>query len=130
MKKILWAALLILPWWMAGCGDSHSNLGPDPSLETAYSLALEGKFDETADFFSDDVLNYMKLHPEMTLQTLWNDRLNNGTVKGIKLIEHTLTEKDCDYKFMLFTSEGMADGEDSMVFEKGMWKFNTMKRIR
>jgi len=130
MKRILLAALLILPWLAAGCGDSHSNMGPDPSLETAYGLALKGKFEETADFFSDDILNYMKLHPEMTLQSLWTERLNNGSVKGMKIIEHTLTEKDCDFKVMLFTAEGMADGEDAMVFEKGMWKFNTMKRVR
>lgn len=130
MKKILWAALLILPWLAAGCGDSHSNLGPDPSFETAYSLATQGKFDETADFFSDSILTYMKLHPDMTMQALWNDRLNGGSVKGIKIIEHTLTDTSCDYKMMLFTNEGMADGEDTMVFEKGAWKFNTMKRIR
>lgn len=130
MKRILWVAFLILPWLVSGCGDSHSNLGPDPSFETAYGLAVAGKFDETADFFSDSILAYMKQNPEVTFQTLWNDRLNGGSVKGIKIIEHTLTDTSCDYKMMLFTSEGMTDGEDTMVFEKGAWKFNTMKRIR
>jgi hypothetical protein len=28
------------------------------------------------------------------------------------------------------SAEGMMDGEDTMVYEKGMWKFDKIKRVR
>ena len=114
----------------AGCADSHSNMGPAGCFETAYKLALQGKYNDTAEYFTDDLLNYLKLNTDMTLQKVWAARLNDGTVKGVKIIERQTDEKNCDIKFMIMGDAGMTDAEDTMVFEKGMWKFDKLKRVR
>ncbi len=131
MKKLfLILSLALFPWLGAACVDSHSNMGPASCFETAYKLALEGKYDETAEYFTDDILNFLQTNKDMTLQKIWAAKLNDGGVKSVRIIERQTDEKNCDIKIMLMTSEGMSDGEDTMVFEKGMWKFDKMKRVR
>jgi hypothetical protein len=129
MKKIMLALLLALPF-LGGCVDSHSNMGPVSCFETAYKLALEGKYDATAEYFTDDLLNYLKLNPDTTLQKVWAARLNDGAIKGVKVIERQTDTKNCDIKFMILGDPTVTDGEDTMVFEKGMWKFDKLKRVR
>ena len=131
MKKFfLIFSLVVFPWLGAACGDSHSNMGPASCFETAYKLALEGKYDDTAEYFTDDILNFIKTNKDMTLQKIWVAKLNDGGVKSVRIIERQTDEKNCDIKIMLMTNEGMTDGEDTMVFEKGNWKFDKMKRVR
>ncbi len=130
MRKFFWVLFLTLPW-ATGCLDSHSNMGPASCFEKAYQLALAGKYDETAEFFTDDILNFVKTNQEMTLQKIWAGRLNDGAVKGVKIIERHTDEKNCDIKFFIFTSDGQSlDGEETLVFEKGMWKLDKIKRLR
>ncbi|HVZ79910.1 MAG TPA: hypothetical protein VHE12_03815 [bacterium] len=130
MNKTLRVLLLALPFLGLACADSQSNMGPATAFETSYQLALEGKYDQTADYFSDSVLTYLKNNPDMTLQKVWAARLNDGAVKGIKIIERHTDEKNCDIQFMLLGDGGMTDAEDTLVFEKGMWKFDKLKRVR
>ena len=130
MKKVFFALLMLLPWLATACMDSHGNMGPATAFETAYSLALQGKYDDTSDFFSDDIVKMLKTDKELSLQKIWATRLNNGSVKGVKIIERNTTEKTCDIKFMMMTDGGMTDGEDSMVYEKGVWRFDKIQRVR
>lgn len=130
MRRIHLTLALAIPFLGLSCIDSHSNMGPDSCFTEAYKLALDGKYDDTAEYFTDEILNYMKNNPDTTLQKIWADRLNNGEVKGVKIIERQADEKNYDVKFMLLTDGGMTDAEDTMVFEKGLWKFDKMKRVR
>lgn len=131
MGKIYLVLLLILSWWGGACAGSHSNMGPASCFEKAYELALEGKFDETAEYFTDDILNSLKAGQDMTLAKIWAGRLNDGAVKGVKIIERQTDEKKCDIKFFLLTNDGqMTDGEETLVFENGLWKFDNIKRVR
>jgi hypothetical protein len=131
MKKILLAAFLVIPWFVGGCVESHGNMGPASTFEKAYTLALTGKYDQTSEYFTDDILNFLKTNQDMTIQKVWNGRLNDGAVKAIKIIERQTDEKKCDIKFMIVLNDGtMTDAEETMVFEKGLWKFDKIKRIR
>jgi len=130
MKNLLLVLLLALPWGPIACLDSHENMGPATAFETAYQLALGGKYDQTSDFFSDDIIKMTKTNPEMSLQKIWATRLNNGSVKGVKIIERDANEKTCDIKFMMTTNEGMTDGEDTMIYEKGVWRFDKTQGVR
>ena len=110
---------------------THQNMGPASTFEKAYTLALTGKYDLTLEYFTDDILNFLKTNQDMTLQKIWDGRLNNGAVKAVKIIERQTDEKKCDIKFMIVLNDGtMTDAEDTMVYEKGLWKFDKIKRIR
>jgi hypothetical protein len=133
MKKLILAMFLVLPWLGWGCIESPENLGPKNSFEKAYFLAIKGEIDKTSVFYSDNILNFLKTNQEMTLPKVWAGRLNDGTVKAVKIIESQLDDKktSCNIKFMMVMNDGtMNDGEETMVFEKGSWKFDKMKRIR
>jgi hypothetical protein len=133
MKKLILAALLVLPWAGWGCIESHENLGPKGSFDKAYYLAIKGEIDKTSDFYSDNILNFLKTNQEMTLQKVWAGRLNDGTVQAVKIIESQLddSKKKCDIKFMMVMNDGtMNDGEETMIYEKGSWKFDKIKRVR
>ncbi len=130
MYKTLRLLLIAIPFLGLACADSHSNMGPATCFETAYKLALDGKYDDTREYFSDSVLTYLKNNPDMTMQKVWAARLNDGAVKGVKIIERHADEKTCDIQFMLLGDLGMTDAEDTMVFEQGMWKFDKVKRAR
>ena len=131
MKSFLVLVLISFSWLSFGCVDSHSNIGPASCFDTAYGLAIKGQYDQTAEYFTDDILNYLKTNKDVTLEKIWADRLNNGTVKGVKIIERQTDPKNCDIKFMILGSDGqMVDAEDTLVFERGMWKFDKMKRVR
>lgn len=133
MKKLILAALVVLPWLGWGCIESHENLGPKNSFEKAYFLAIKGEIDKTSEFFSDDILNFLKTNQDMTLPKVWAGRLNEGTVQAVKIIESQTDDKkkNCNIKFMLVMNDGtMTDGEETMVYEKGAWKFDKVKRVR
>ncbi len=130
MRKILFAVLVLLPWLSMACMDSHENMSPVKCFETAYQLGIEGKYDQTAPYFTDAILDYMKKNPDMTLQKIWDAKLNGGTVKLAKVIEKQADDKNCDVKFMINGPDGMTDAEDTLVFERGSWKFDKMTRVR
>ena len=131
MRKFLFISLLILPWLGMACADSHANMGPATCFEKAYQLALAGKIDETAEYFTDEIRNLMKTNQDVTIQKIWAGRLNDGAVKGVKIIERQTDENNCDIKFFLLTMDGqMTDGEETLVFENGLWKFDKVKRVR
>jgi hypothetical protein len=131
MRRIFFAVFLLMPWLSMACIDSHSNMGPASCFDKAYALALQGKYDETAEYFTDDILDFLKKNPDTTLQKIWMARLNDGTVRMVKIIERQADPKNCDVKFMIVGNDGqMTDAEDTLVFERGMWKFDKMKRVR
>jgi hypothetical protein len=130
MKKSLRVLLLTIPFLGLACADSHSNMGPASCFETAYKLALDGKYDQTSEYFSDAILTYLKNNPDMTLQKVWAGRLNDGSVKGLKIMERHTDEKNCDIQFLMVTDAGMVEAEETLVFEQGMWKFDKIKRVR
>lgn len=131
MRRIFLTCLLVLPWLAWGCVESHQNMGPAGTFEKVYTLALAGKYDLTREYFTDDILNFLKTNQDMTLQKIWDGRLNDGAIRAVKIIERQADEKKCDIKFMIILNDGtMTDAEDTMVYEKGVWKFDKIKRIR
>jgi hypothetical protein len=132
MGKILRTMGLLLAVLPMACVDDHSNMGPVSSLEAVYKLALEGKIQETKEYFSDDLLKFLETNPDWTLEKVWQNRLQNGLVGGIAVMEKSADKTKARMKFMIARTDGSAgeEGEESMVFEKGMWKFDKIDRIR
>jgi len=132
MRRILgWLVLglMVLP---LACVDSHSNMGPVGSLQAVYKLALEGKIAETKEYFSDDLLKFLETNPDWTLEKVWANRLQNGQVLGIAVTEKSADKTRAQIKFMLAMADGTPgeEGEESMIYEKGMWKFDKIARVR
>lgn len=131
MDRKTFAFLLLLPLLGTACIQADPERDPSLCFHQAYLWATEGKFDKTAVYFTDEILNSMKADPQMTLQKLWAPRLNDGKVKAIKAIEQDRKEDRYSIKFMLVQENGeMADAEDGMVRVNGKWKFDKIQRIR
>ena len=120
---------MALPW---GCLESRGNQGPVTALEAVYKLALEGKLQETKDYFSDDLLKFLETNPDWTLEKVWQGRLQNGMVRGIAVTEKHADKVHAQIKFMIAMADGTPgeEGEETLVFEKGMWKFDKIARVR
>jgi len=132
MGKILRVMGLLLAVLPMACVDDHSNMGPVSSLEAVYKLALEGKYEETREYFSDDLKKFLAANPDRTLEKVWQDRLQNGLVGGIAVMEKSADKTKATMKFMIARTDGSAgeEGEESMIYEKGVWKFDRIDRIR
>jgi len=132
MGKILRVMGFLLVLAPMACVDDHGNMGPVGSLEAVYKLALEGKVQETKEYFSDDLLKFLETNPDWTLEKVWAGRLQEGKVVGIAVTEKSADKVRAQMKFMIVMSDGTPgeEGEESMVFEKGMWKFDKIGRIR
>jgi hypothetical protein len=132
MGKILRMMGFLLVALPMACVDDHSNMGPVSSMEAVYKLALEGKIQETREYFSDDLLKFLETNPDWTLEKVWENRLQNGQVRGVAVTEKQADKNRAQIKFMLAMADGTPgeEGEESMIYEKGMWKFDKIARVR
>lgn len=133
MRKALTTMALVMTLSSWGCLESHSNMGPVTAFETAYRMALEGKIPETEGYFTKDLQDFLKTNPDWDLEKAWAGRLADGAVGSVKVIErnHDKAKNRATIKFMVLKNDGtMEDGEESMVYEHGMWRFDKLERSR
>ncbi len=129
MKKRVASLCLILTAVMVlvcfGCSNAAKAAKKSPSevVKIAYELGNEGKYSDTEQYLSTDILTAIKNQKIAPLKKTWDTYSRNGSIVKIDIIEEVIRGEGANVKFRLYFKDGKAkEASEPLINENGHWK--------
>ena len=105
-----------------GCSNVTQG-SPSEVVKITYKLGNEGKYTETEQYLSADVLMAVKNQKIAPLKKTWDYYTRNGSLEKIEVLEENIRGEGADVKFRLHFKDGKSkDKSEPLIKENGKWK--------